>query len=132
MNQAVFTRLCLVEDEIAGADLAHRRLLADDLAGEIAAEDVMEQIGRTRTSDLWMTPVEDQKRPSGASNVRYLSDYVRRERPRGRLRWETKNPEPLQVRGSNPCLMVALVHSYSKNKHLLSRLEPLLHLRPAF
>jgi hypothetical protein len=109
MNQAVFTRLWLVEDEIAGADLtaAYRRLLADDLEGEIAAEEAREHFGRTRTTDLWMTPVKDEERSSEASNVTYLSDYVQRERPNGRLRWETKNPGPLQVRGSNPCLLVA-------------------------
>jgi site-specific DNA recombinase len=109
MNQAVFMRLWLVEDEIAGADLtpAYRRLLADDTEGEIAAEEAREHFEQTRTSDLWMTPVEDQKRSSEATNVTYLSDYVQRERPRGRLRWETKNPDPLRGRGSNPCLLVA-------------------------
>jgi hypothetical protein len=57
MNQAIFARLWLVEEEIAGADLtqAYRRPLADDLAGEIAAEETREQTERSRTKDLWIT-----------------------------------------------------------------------------
>jgi site-specific DNA recombinase len=109
MNQAIFVQLWLVEDEIVGADFtpAYRRLLADDLAGEIAAEATREQTARSRTNDLLMTTVEDQEERTEPTNVTYLSDYVRRERPRGRMRWETKNPGPLQGRGSNPCLLVA-------------------------
>lgn len=44
MNQAIFARLWLVEDEIVGADFtrAYRRLLADDLAAAIAGEKTQE------------------------------------------------------------------------------------------
>ena len=52
--------------------------------------------------------VEDQEKQTEPANVTYLSDYVRRERPRGRMRWETKNPGPTEGRGSNPCLLVVL------------------------
>jgi hypothetical protein len=109
MNQAIFTRLWLIEDEIVGADFTpvYRRLLADDLAGEIAAEDAREQTERSRTYDLSMTTVEDQDERTEQTNVTYLSDYVWRERPRGRMRWETQNLDPLQDRGSTPCFVVA-------------------------
>jgi site-specific DNA recombinase len=94
MNQAIFARLWLVEDEIVGADFTptYRRLLTDDLATEIAAEEAREQTERSRTNDLLMTAVEDQGERTKGTNVTYLSDYVRRERPRGRMRWETQTP----------------------------------------
>jgi site-specific DNA recombinase len=109
MNQAIFARLWLVEDKIVGGDFtpAYRRLLADDLAAEIAAEEAREQDERSRTNDLWITTVEDQEERTEQTNVTYLSDYVRRERPRGRMRWETQNLGPLQDRGSTPCFLVA-------------------------
>ena len=105
MNQAIFARLWLVEDEIVGADFTptYRRLLTDDLAAEIAAEEAREQTERSRTNDLLMTTVEVQQERTEPANVTYLSDYVRRERPRGQMRWETQNPGPLQGRGSTPC-----------------------------
>jgi len=109
MNQAIFSRLWLVEDEIVGADFtpAYRRLLADDLAAEIAADEAREQTERSRTNDLLITTVKDQEERTEPTNVTYLSHYVRRERPRGRVRWETQNLGPFQDRGSTPCLLVA-------------------------
>ena len=54
MNQAILARLWLVDDEIVGADFtpAYRRLLADNLAAEIAAEETRGQTERVlfRTS----------------------------------------------------------------------------------
>jgi hypothetical protein len=85
----------------------YRRLLADDLVAEIAAEEAREQDERSRTNDLWITTVEDQEQRTEPTNVTYISDYVRRERPHGRMRWEMKNPGPSEGRGSNPCLLVA-------------------------
>jgi site-specific DNA recombinase len=109
LNQAIFARLWLVEDEIVGADLTlgYRRLLADDLAHEIAAEEAREQTERSRTNDLSITSVEVQGERTDRTNVTYLSDFVRRERPRGRMRWETQNLGPSQDRGSTPCFLVA-------------------------
>lgn len=64
MNQAIFARMWLVEDEIVGADctLVYRRLLADNLAAEIAAEEASEQAERSRTNDLSITTVEDREK----------------------------------------------------------------------
>jgi site-specific DNA recombinase len=109
MNQAIFTQLWLVEDEIVGADFtpAYRRLLADDLAAEIAADEAREQTERSRTNDLLITSVEDQEERAEPTNVTYLSNYVRCERPRGRMRWETQNPGPLHGRGSTVTFLVA-------------------------
>ena len=57
----------------------------------IAAEDVRgEQTERSRTKDLLITTVEDLEERTEQMNVTYLSDYVRREQPRGRMRWERK------------------------------------------
>jgi hypothetical protein len=99
MNQAVFARLWLVEDEIAGADLtpAYRRLLADDLAGEIATEEAREHSSRTRSTDLWTTPMEDHTVRPEPTNVTFL-----RARPAGTARGplEVGNKEPRPFAGS--------------------------------
>lgn len=49
LSQAVFERVYLEDDEIAGVDLtsAYRRLLADDLATEPRREAVHEEEGRS-------------------------------------------------------------------------------------
>jgi hypothetical protein len=109
MNQAIFTRLWLIEDEIVGADFTptYRRLLADDLAAAIAGEEAREQNERSRTYDLSIITVKDQDERAEATKVTYLSEYLRRERPRGRMRWETQNLGPSQDRGSTPCILVA-------------------------
>jgi hypothetical protein len=55
----------------------YRRLLTDDLAAEIAAEEAREQTERSRTNDLLITTVEDQEEWTEPTNVTYLSNYIR-------------------------------------------------------
>jgi site-specific DNA recombinase len=93
LNQAVFTALFIEDDDIAGADLtpAFRRVLDDQLAVTLDHE------------------VRKNNRPPGRANtLPHEPNRTRRERPKGVLVWERKNPRPSKVEGSNELLLVVL------------------------
>ncbi len=123
LNQGVFDKIWLDDDEVVGFDYtpAFRRMLADTLPADLAAEQAREQKRLVRTRDLWLVPdpepvlteddlgiPKDLPRRDRRHTVRApLSAYLRQERPRGQLSWERKNPGPSQDRGSNHHFLVA-------------------------
>lgn len=92
LNQAVFTALFIEDDDVAGVDLASpfQRVLDDQLAITLDHE-VRSTNGQGHGGNA--TP------PS--------AERSRRERPKGLLAWERKNPRPSQVEGSNELFLVA-------------------------
>ncbi len=126
LNQGVFTKLFVDDDEIVGSDLtpAYQRLMADDLATDLARERKQEETGHVRTSDLSLVPpvteVSDLARRSGGrmsadlpgKAVRDAVDprfgrFLRLERPRGALAWEKERTPVPEDRSSNELLLVA-------------------------
>ncbi len=123
LNQGVFEKIYIDDDSIVGADLtaAFQRLMSDDLAGDLRAERTREQTRPVRTSDLYVVrdvpaetagggldmPRDLPRRDRRRRQTVQMRDFLARERPRGVLPWERKNPGPSQVRGSNETLLVA-------------------------
>ena len=122
-NQAVFSAIYIDDDDLVGADFtpAFRGLVGDDLALRLRREEAKDRIGDVRTMDLSIhqasdpeaievVPVPRVDLPGHAWRVAsraQFADLLPQERPLGRLRWETTNPGPLQVRGSNDTILVA-------------------------
>jgi len=124
LNQGVFDRIYVDDDAVVGSDLtpAFRQLMSDTLSADLVTERKREQKRHVRTSDLYLVPGVSESADRGGRDesrnqpMRYqrtapsdrFGAYLRRERPQGSLPWESKNPEPLQVRGSNELLLVGL------------------------
>ena len=98
LNQGVFERIYIDDDEIVGSTLTpvFRQLLSDDLALSLRRE----AAPRTRSID----PPTAQE---GLNPHPLTNSLLRRERPRGAMSWESKNPQPFQVGGSNVDFLVA-------------------------
>ena len=123
LNQGVFERVYIDDDEIVGSDLtpAFQRLMSDTLEADLETERKTRQTLPVRTSDLRLVPKVSQTPARGGHTnrrdhaPRYLRTapdarhrrYLRRERPQGSLPWERKNPGPFKVRGSNESILVA-------------------------
>ncbi|MGL5827851.1 MAG: recombinase family protein [Nocardioides sp.] len=126
LNQGVFAKLFVDDDEIVGSDLtpAYQRLMTDDLATDLARERKREETGRVRTSDLYIVPpvtevTELAQRGQRQTNhdlpgkaVRDAVDprfgrFLRLERPRGALPWEKERTPAPEDRSSNELLLVA-------------------------
>lgn len=119
LNQAVFHRLYIHDDEIIASDLkpAFRRLLSDNLPNELASERKATRTVPVPTiapaSGLQHRHNENTGTGSLPSRARRTPPARRRggvltlERPKGRLPWETKEPRPSKDRGSDELLLVA-------------------------
>jgi predicted metal-dependent hydrolase len=114
LNQGAFEQIWLDDDAVAGFDYtpAFRRMLADTLPADLAAEQAREQKRLVRTRDLWLVPdpepvltkedltvPKDLTRRDRRHTVRApLSAYLRQERPTAICLGERKNPGPSQDR----------------------------------
>ena len=123
LNQSMFERLYVYDDEIVGSDLSapYQRLLSDSLETDLSSERHRVQTTHVRTGVLHLVPRSDESAHRGQeSGAKDLVSRARRgaprdrmraflkvERPRGGLPWETKNPGPIKVRGSNEYFLVA-------------------------
>lgn len=120
LNQAVFERFYIDDDEVVGSDLTapYYKLLDEELEQTLAGE-----AGRVPVAKLSQTGTGDGGQPvtyaSGilVPRVRRQPRYARtcrlgRERPRGYLPWELKNPRP-EDEGSNVTLLVEINKYYS-------------------
>jgi site-specific DNA recombinase len=123
LNQSVFERIWLDEDEVVGSDLTpvYRRMLADDLESELAHDRARAERNHFKGRDLYAVPdhapmpsTGDLRAPQDLprrdrrhTTIAPLNRYLRAERPRGRLDWERKNPGPSKDRGSNNYFLVA-------------------------
>ena len=123
MNQGVFKRLYVDDDEIVASDLkpAFRGLTSTSLKEELDTERKTYQTASVQTKDLYLVPeVDDQSSRGHEDEMKMLATKARRgrperqkrpsgrlERPRGALSWESKNHGPLEDRGSNELLLVA-------------------------
>ncbi len=108
LNQAVFTRFWIIDDQVHGADLTETfaHLLTPDLADRLAEK----QGGEDDTNGGDQRGRTARKRAPGARKptlelVRH-KDVV--QRPRGPLPAETTNPGPNRDRGSNVLTLVEL------------------------
>ncbi len=124
LNQSVFEKIWLDEDEVVGSDLTpvYRRMLADDLESELAHDRARAKRNHHKGCDLYAVPdpaptppTDDLAAPQDLprrdrrhTTVAPLNRYLRAERPRGRLDWERKNPGPSKDRGSNNYFLVVL------------------------
>ncbi|WP_226997200.1 recombinase family protein [Tessaracoccus aquimaris] len=92
LNQAVFERIYIQDDEVAGCDLRRVfRPMLDENPVAALQED--------------STPDRPSERPGV---VRYFSrTFLHRERPGGLFAWERKNLQPSQAAGSNVSFLVA-------------------------
>ena len=124
LNQAVFERIYIRDDEVVGSDLTpvFHRLLDDDLAATLEHEVPKDLTSNVRTSGLFLVPANpgpsasDQTHPTGQIRARARRQAVRahvsvrlgRERPFGPLSWEQKNPRPCEAEGSNVSLLVGV------------------------
>ena len=92
LNQAVFERIYIQDDEVAGCDLRRVfRPILDENPVAALQED--------------SKPNRPSERPGV---VRYFSrTFLRRERPSGLFAWERKNLQPSQAAGSNVSFLVA-------------------------
>ncbi|PZE75444.1 hypothetical protein DEI82_08360 [Curtobacterium sp. MCBD17_019] len=119
LNQSVFDRLYIQDDEVVGSDIAdpYRRLLSESLELDLARDRKRVLSGNVRTKDLqkgqgW-TPIPTEVDPTtGQTTVRNasvarLSDFLTVERPSGHFPWERKNLGPVKDRGSNDYFLVA-------------------------
>jgi site-specific DNA recombinase len=127
LNQSLFERLYVYDDEVIGSDLAapYQRLLAATLTRDLATERKRIQTGRVRTTPLHLVPDTGQNGPQDTQTPqgmlvsrprRYapqprLGAFLTVERPNGGLPWETKNPGPIKVRGSNENFLVVLAQA---------------------
>ena len=123
LNQGVFERIWIDDDEIVGSDLtpAFRRLLSSDLEAELRDEQATHATKPHNRRELYAVPepspandtdMDDQlrdlpKRRDRDQPAVRISDFLRQERPHGQLSWERRNPGPFQVRGSNESILVA-------------------------
>ena len=121
LNQGVFERIYLDDDEVVGSDLApiFQRVMSDSLKPDLQEERRHDQKRNGRTSDLYLVPnptpepelATDMERPLPARSRRELparvGDYLRFERPKGSLAWERKNLRPRKGTGSNISFLVA-------------------------
>jgi site-specific DNA recombinase len=98
LNQSVFERFWLSDDEVADADLKllFRRLLDRDLAATLQTE----ADGIDADDAAHVAPVTPSGRPSAKDNVRPI------RRPNGKLAHKRKNQHP-EGTGSNELLLVA-------------------------
>lgn len=123
LNQAVFDYLYIEDDDLVGSDLTepYARLMSDTLESDLATERKRVLTAHVRTRGLRLVPpsaknaargaratssdlVSHGRRPAPEDRVRA---FLAVERPRGDLPWETKNPGPTKVRGSNDHFLVA-------------------------
>lgn len=122
MNQAVFERVFLDDDDVVGGDLTEpfQRLLSESLPQDLETERKRHLNRLSRTSDhLYVPEVREsphrgQLAPGGdlpPRSVRkaptvQISRSAALERPRGRLPWETKNPAPQVAQVSTETILV--------------------------
>ncbi len=108
LNQAVFTRFWIIDDQVHGADLTETfaHLLTPELANRLAEK----QGGEDDTKGGNQRGRTARKRAPGARNATLElvrpKDVV--QRPRGPLPAETTNPGPNRDRGSNVLTLVEL------------------------
>ena len=119
LNQSIFDRIFVFDDEIVGADLTEpaQRLLSESLELDLARERKRVLTQPVRTSDLGRTPEVGNSSHRGEgkgteeaaqdSSDGRLGAYLAAERPRGGFPWERKNLGPFKVRGSNDHFLVA-------------------------
>jgi hypothetical protein len=119
LNQGIFERIYVFDDEIIGSDLTEpaQRFLSESLALDLARERKKVLTPGVRTNDLetptGVTPTLDRGGRGRASDAAQepsatrLSAFLALERPRGEFPWERKNPGPFKVRGSNDHFLVA-------------------------
>ncbi len=120
----MFTHLYIDDDEMVGSDLTppFQKLMSDSLSDDLMSERKRHRTAHVRTSDLYVVPEVGAKADGGADHAARDQPgrarrtppgareraFLRRERPRGALPWETKNPGPVKVRGSKDLLLVVL------------------------
>jgi hypothetical protein len=126
LNQAVFERIYIDDDEVIGADLMPvlQRIMHEDLGRVLVAEQRTHQKHNVRTGDLYLVPDrtglselatdEGRRLPAWSRREQAIrvGDFVGLERPRGRLPWEQKNLHPFKDTGSNVDILVALSYLY--------------------
>ncbi len=124
LNQGVFTHLYIDDDDMVGSDLTppFQKLMSDSLSEDLVSERKRHQSTHVRTSDLYVVPEVGAAADRGADDaVRDLPGrahrtppgaqertFPRRERHRGALPWEAKNPGPVKVQGSKDLPLVVL------------------------
>jgi site-specific DNA recombinase len=107
LNQAVFARLWIMDDQVQGADLTEgfAHLLASDLPAWLAEP----KDGEDTKIETRSRPGKGRGRSTGAQRARL--ELVRPEdaiqRPNGPLPADTKNPGPNRDRGSNVTVLVS-------------------------
>jgi site-specific DNA recombinase len=119
LNQSVFDRIYVFDDEIVGSDLTEpaQRLLSESLELDLARDRKRVQTTHVRTSDLDRPTEVGISLARGAketgrnvaqdASLTRLGVFLAVERPRGEFPWERKNPGPFKVRGSNDHFLVA-------------------------
>lgn len=119
LNQGIFERIYVFDDEIVGSNLTEpvQRLLSEDLKLHLARERKRVLRSDVRTNDLedpsGVAPILDRGRTESAPDIAQepanarLSTFLAVERPKGDFPWERKNPGPFKVRGSNDHFFVA-------------------------
>ncbi len=119
LNQSIFDRIYVHDDEVTGADLTEpaQRLLSDGLEMNLARERKTVLNADVRTSDLGSAT--EVRRSHGRGEVARteevaqeapgagLGAHLSLERPKGAFPWERKNLGPFKVRGSNDHFLVA-------------------------
>lgn len=118
LNQAVFTRFWIIDEEIGGADLTEPfvQLLVPDLAKRLHAEDYAKasldpqnRPTAAPTGDTGpRTRNEQQSQPNGHQVVPAARPFDPIQRPKGPLPAETKNPGLFRDQGSNVTTLVDL------------------------
>ncbi|MBO0983662.1 recombinase zinc beta ribbon domain-containing protein [Rathayibacter sp. SD072] len=119
LNQGIFERIYVFDDEIVGSNLTEpvQRLLSEDLKLHLARERKRVLRSDVRTNDLenpsGVAPILDRGSGESVPDISQepsdarLSTFLAIERPRGHFPWERKNPGPFKVRGSNDHFLVA-------------------------
>jgi len=119
LNQSIFDRIYVFDDEVVGTDLTEpaQLLLSDGLELDLARERKTVLSAHVRTTDLAHAPevrvsTVRGEIPTGEKVAQEaphadLSMYLRIERPTGGFPWQRKNLGPFKVRGSNDHFLVA-------------------------
>ncbi len=125
LNQAVFRRIYIMDDEVVGSDLTpvFQKMLHEDVKAILDQEVPRSTNVASRSPSLFVVrPDGDETsseavHPSGMLRARgerpateaHNGPRGRRERPRGPLAWEGKNPGPhSEDQGSNVFLLVGV------------------------
>ena len=121
LNQGVFERIYIDDDEVVGSDLTavFQRVMSEALEPDLQEERRRDEKRNVRTSDLYLVPEPTSEpklepaleRPLPSRNRREpvlrIADCLRIERPKGALSWERKNLRPRKGTGSNVSFLVA-------------------------